>query len=107
MMRLNLALLLALIISSLYLVRTSYEARRMFSSLEVERTREQQLAVQSEQLELAQRAQATPLRVEKIAREKLRMFNASPAVTQYVGMRAAALPAGPAPQAAPESRGAQ
>lgn len=94
MMRLNLLLLAVLIASSLYLVRTSYESRRLFSQLETEREREHQLQVELEQLEVTKRAQATPLRVEKIAREKLRMFNATPAVTQYVGMR---LPTAPAP----------
>ena len=84
MLRLNLVLLAVLIASGLYVVRTSYEARRLFSALESERQRERQLQVEYEQLEVAKRAQATPSRVEKIAREKLRMANASPAVTHYL-----------------------
>jgi cell division protein FtsL len=35
-------------------------------------------------LNLEKRAQATPLRVDKIAREQLQMRVATPAITQYV-----------------------
>ena len=43
-----------------------------------------QLDADFERLEAERQAQATPLRVEKVAREKLRMRTATPAVTQYV-----------------------
>ncbi|HTH09145.1 MAG TPA: cell division protein FtsL, partial [Acidovorax sp.] len=47
------------------------------------------------------RAQATPLRVEKIARAQLNMRTATPAITQYVpdpqGVAAAAAAASAAP----------
>jgi cell division protein FtsL len=36
------------------------------------------------------RAQATPLRVEQIARQQLQMRAASPAITQYVSIKDAA-----------------
>lgn len=91
--RFNLLLLAALLVSALYLVRTSYESRRLFVAIEGERKRAQQLQAEYEQLEVAQRKQGTPLRVEKIARDKLRMFGASPALTQYVGLPGGALPA--------------
>ena len=42
------------------------------------------LETEHERLQVEKRAQATPLRVEKLAKEQLQMRNASPAITQYV-----------------------
>jgi len=90
--RFNVLLLVVLVTSALYQVRVSHEARRLFSAIETERVREAQLQTEYEQLDVAKRSQAVPLRVEKLAREKLHMFNASPALTQYVGLSEAAVP---------------
>ena len=49
-----------------------------------------ELQIDYERLQLDKRAQATPLRVEKLAREKLKMFNNNPAVTHYVATGASA-----------------
>lgn len=84
MTRLNVVLLLALIASSLYLVKVSYESRRLFTALDRAQADALRLEREHERLQLDVRAQATPLRVEKVAREKLAMRNASPAVTEYV-----------------------
>ena len=54
MTRLNLVLLLAVLASALYLVNVQYDSRRL------------------------------PQRVEKLAREKLQMRPATPAITHYV-----------------------
>ncbi|MEX8496607.1 MAG: cell division protein FtsL [Leptothrix ochracea] len=85
--RLNLLLLLALIISAVYLVRTSYESRRVFVALEHEHVEARLLASEDERLQVEQRAQATHLRVDRLAREQLQMRTATPAVTQYVDDR--------------------
>jgi cell division protein FtsL len=101
MTRLNLALLAALIVSSLYLVKVSYESRRLFTELDRARTLALKLDTEHERLQIDRRAQATPLRVEKIAREKLQMRSATPAVTEYV--ETPALPdSAAAPAAAPQ-----
>ena len=84
MTRLNLLLLLVLIASSLYLVRVSYEARRLFAELDRAQSEERALDHDSERLKTELRSQATPLRVERTARERLAMRAATPAVTQYV-----------------------
>ena len=84
MTRLNLLLLLVLIASSLYLVRVSYEARRLFAELDKAQSEERALDHDSERLKTELRSQATPLRVERTARERLAMRAATPAVTQYV-----------------------
>ncbi|MDH5539123.1 MAG: cell division protein FtsL [Rhizobacter sp.] len=84
MTRFNLILLLALLVSSVYLVRVSYDARRLFSELDRARAEERVLVHEQERLKSELQTQATPLRVERAARDKLAMRNATPAVTQYV-----------------------
>jgi len=87
MTRLNLVLLLAVLVSALYLVRTQYESRRLFVALEKAASQARNLEQEHERLEVDKRAQATPLRVERLAREFLHMHAASPALTQYVSYR--------------------
>lgn len=84
MTRLNVVLLLALLASSLYLVSTSYEARRAFAELDRARNEQRRLDTDFNRLQAERQAQATHLRVEKMAREKLAMRTATPAVTHYV-----------------------
>ena len=84
MTRLNVLLLVALIFSSLYLVRVSHDSRRLFAELDRARTEERLLDSEHERLRSEKQSQATPLRVEKTARDKLAMRSATPAVTQYV-----------------------
>ena len=82
--RINLLLLLVLLASSVYLVHVSYDARRLFAELDRAQTEERLLDSEHERLKSEKQAQATPLRVEKTARDKLAMRSATPAVTQYV-----------------------
>lgn len=84
MTRLNLMLLLAVLASALYLVRTQYESRRLFVEVEKAKAEAHRLDIEHDGLQVQQRAQATPLRVEKLAKEKLQMRTATPAITQYV-----------------------
>jgi cell division protein FtsL len=84
MTRVNVVLLIMLLASGLYLVRVSYDARRLFAELDRAQTEERQLDTEFERLKAEKQSQATPLRVEKTAREKLGMRTASPAITQYV-----------------------
>ncbi|KNZ33077.1 MAG: cell division protein FtsL [Methylibium sp. NZG] len=82
MTRLNLLLLIALMLSSVYLVRVSYDARRLFSELDRAQNQERLLENEHDKLKSEKQTQATPLRVERTARERLAMRNATPAVTQ-------------------------
>lgn len=84
MTRLNLMLLLAVMASAIYLVHTQYESRRLFQDLERATTEARKLAIENDGLEVQRRSQATPLRVEKLAKMQLQMRTASPAITQYV-----------------------
>lgn len=84
MIRINLMLLLAVMASAIYLVSVQYESRRQFTELDRARNEARRLETEHERLEVEKRAQATPARVEKLAREKLAMRQATPAITTYV-----------------------
>ncbi|WP_332777251.1 cell division protein FtsL [Polaromonas sp.] len=84
MTRLNLVLLVAVMVSALYLVRTQYESRRLYVELEKATAESRRLETDSERLQVEKRAQATPLRVEKLAKDRLQMQTVTPAITQYV-----------------------
>ncbi len=84
MTRLNLVLLVAVLASALYLVRTQYESRRLFTELDKARAEARKLEIDNERLQVEKRAQATPLRVERLAKGQLQMRSATPAITQYV-----------------------
>ena len=88
--RLAALLLAALIASSLYLVHVSYQARRLYAELDLAQNEQRTLATEAERLTAELHAQATPLRIERTARERLAMRNATPGVTQYVTLDAAA-----------------
>ena len=57
------------------------------------------IEVDHDRMEVERRAQATPLRVEQIARQQLNMRTASPAITQYVNAQGAAMGAASLPAA--------
>ena len=84
MARLNLMLLLAVLVSALYLVHTQYQSRRLFTELDRAVVEARRLDTEHQRLQVEKRAQATPLRVEKMARAQLNMRTATPAITQYV-----------------------
>jgi len=88
MTRLNLALLLAVVLSSLYLVDVQYDSRRLFSELDRSRAQAHKLEVDSERLQVEKRAQATSARIELLAKTKLQMRAANPAITTYVAYSA-------------------
>jgi cell division protein FtsL len=84
MTRMAIVLLLLLIASGLFLVKISYDERRLFAELEKAKAEEQQLASDAKRLDAERQAQATHLRVERVARDKLGMRMATPDVTRYV-----------------------
>jgi cell division protein FtsL len=94
MTRLNLLLLVALLASCVVLVRVSYDARRLFGQIDKAQAEERQLESDYERLKTERQSQATPSRVETVARNQLGMRTATPAVTNYVTYsRSAALAA--------------
>ena len=83
MARLNLVLLLAVLVSALYLVHTQYQSRRLFTRAGPRGGRSAPPGHGAPAAAGEKRAQATPLRVERMA-PQLNMRTATPAITQYV-----------------------
>jgi cell division protein FtsL len=84
MMRLNLALLLSVLATMLYIVKIQYESRQLFVAIEKATVEVRQLELQYASLQVENRVQATPLIIEKLAKERLQMRSATPAVTKYI-----------------------
>jgi len=82
--RLNLFLLLAVIVTAMVLVHTQYRSRQLYTQLYRAQSEARTLETEFERLQVDKRAQATPLRIEKLAKEQLRMRTTTPAITQYV-----------------------
>ena len=99
MSRLSLILFVAVLGSALYLVRTQYESRSLTTELDRAMSESRRLEIENDRLDVERRAQSTPLRVEKLAREQLHMHTITPGITQY-----ATLPGSAAATASSESR---
>ena len=91
-MRLNLVLLLAVLASAVYLVGVQYDSRRLFTDLDKAKNETRRLEVEFERLQVQKRAQATPARVERLAKDKLQMRQATPGIPAYVTNSAPAQP---------------
>ena len=83
-MKLNLVLLAALVACALSLVTSRHQARKLFVELEREQTLARAYDVEYGQLQLEQSTWATPARIEKIAREQLKMQLPGPGRIQVV-----------------------
>lgn len=88
MTRLNIVLLLAVLASALYLVRVQYDSRRLYTEIERAQAESRRLDIERERLTAEKRGQATPLRVEHLAKENLQMRLPTPGITQYVTLGA-------------------
>ncbi|MBK8524518.1 MAG: cell division protein FtsL [Betaproteobacteria bacterium] len=73
MLRTNMALLFFVVFCALGVVTSQHKGRKLFQALEAEQERAKQLDVEFGQLQLELSTWATHPRVEKIARERLRM----------------------------------
>ncbi|MDR2613851.1 MAG: cell division protein FtsL [Candidatus Accumulibacter sp.] len=73
MARLNILLLLTLLICALGLVTSQHKARKLFQAMDAEQERARQLDVEFGQLQLELSTWATSPRIERLARERLKM----------------------------------
>lgn len=73
MIRINMVLMLIAVICALGVVTSQHKARQLFQALEAEQERGKRLEVEYGQLQIELSTWATPPRIEKIAREKLKM----------------------------------
>ena len=84
MIRFNLALLLALLVSAFCLVNVRYESRRVYMALSKAQSQALRLEADHDQLLAQKRTLAAPVRVQQLAAGQLRMRPTNPAVTEYV-----------------------
>lgn len=84
MNKLNVVLLLAVILSSMALIRSAYDTRRLFDAIHKAEAESLRLTGERTRLEAERQTAATNLRVERTARERLAMRTTTPAVTMYV-----------------------
>jgi len=89
MVRLNLFLLGVLVICALSLVTSRHQSRKLFVELEREQAKTRGYETEFGQLQLEQSTWATPARVEKIAREQLKMQLPGPGRIEVVPAGAA------------------
>jgi cell division protein FtsL len=82
--RLNLVLLVAVLVSAFYLVHTQYESRRLYTAIDKANAQAHRLEADHEQLQVQKRAQATPARVQQLASRQLQMRPVTPGITEYV-----------------------
>ena len=97
MVRFNFFLLLALLGTALFLVHTQYRSRQVFTELDRATTEARRIEIDNDRLQVEKRAQATPLRVERLAKEQLSMRTPTPAITQYVRADGSSAPGSAAP----------
>ena len=97
MNKLNLLLLVVLLGSCMLLVRTSHEARQLFSAVDRAEREQKQLDAEYRRLDAERQTQATHQKVERVARQRLHMT--PPPLTVYVdtpsGIAAPKLPGVP------------
>jgi len=87
MVRLNLFLLAVLVACAVSLVTSRHQARKLFVELEREQAQSRAYDVEYGQLQLEQSTWATPGRIEKVAREQLRMQVPGPGRIQVIDGR--------------------
>ena len=109
MTRLSLVLLAMLTLCALGLVNAQHEARKLFVQLNEEQERARQLDVEYGQLQLEASTWALHARVERIARQSLRMLPPAAGRLQLVDPGAAvkAAPEAGAPAGALQGKGTQ
>lgn len=84
MFRLNLLLLLAVVLCAMAVVTSQHHARQLFQALEAEQDKARQLDIEYGQLQIEMSTWATHPRLEKIARERLRMVMPAPVAAKGV-----------------------
>ncbi len=91
--RLNLLLLMLVIGTAMFLVHTQYQSRQLYTQLYRAQGEARQLETEFERLQVEKRAQATPLRIERLAKEQIKMRTTTPAITHYVRADGSVIPA--------------
>jgi cell division protein FtsL len=73
MVRLNLMLLMLIVASSLALITSQHQARKLYNELQVEQAAAKRFEEELARLQVEQSSWSTPSRIEKVARDRLGM----------------------------------
>jgi cell division protein FtsL len=73
MVRLNLLLLALIVTSSLALITSQHQSRKLYNELQVEQAAAKRFEEEIARLQVEQSSWSTPSRIEKVARERLGM----------------------------------
>ena len=84
MIRINVALILAILATSVVVINTQYDSRRLYTAVDQQSARARQLMVDYEQLRVQRRAEVSPSRVQSIAVNRLKMRTPDTSITAYV-----------------------
>ena len=85
MARLNLFLLALIVLSSLALVTSQHQARKLYNELQVELASAKRFEEEMGRLQIEQSTWSTPTRIEKVARERLGMRLPDAGQTRILG----------------------
>lgn len=88
MIRINLGLGAAIVVSAWVVVHTQYESRRLFIAVDRAAATATDLEIEWESLRTQQRIESAPARIQRIAREQLQMRAPDPATTLYLPRQA-------------------
>ena len=88
MARLNLLLLAGIVASSLALIASQHQARKLYNELQLDQLAAKRFEEEMGRLQIEQSFWTTPTRIEKIAREKLGMRVPDLAHTRILGTEA-------------------
>ena len=83
--RLNLLLLALIVVSSLALIASQHQARKLYNELQVEQASAKRFEEEMGRLQIEQSSWSTPTRIEKIARERLGMRLPDTSHTRILG----------------------
>lgn len=86
MTRVNLVLLTMLVLCALSLVTSRHQSRQLTTELTREQARERAFEVEHGQLSIEQSTWSMPARVEKVARDALRLHHPGPGRVEIVEM---------------------
>ncbi len=84
MIRVNIALVAAVVGTAFALVHTQYQSRRLYAAVDKARAQAAELDIEWESLRAQRRAAAAPARVQRIARSELNMRSPNASTTIYL-----------------------
>lgn len=95
-----------LMFSALSLVTARYQARQLYDQLDRYKTRSQELEIDWRRLQLDRAAESSNAKVDRLAREELKMTGIVPDRTVYVAQPASAQSAAPSSASVSAAQGA-